>query len=259
MEFAALKPMEESILKNLNKIVKNFKAKLKEQKVGVFVSGGIDSSIIATLVFKNFKNVTLISLQTKYSKDKPYVELLRKFLKTKPVFYKLEKEEIEKAKPEIEKILKEKRIEPLKVHLPIATSFYFLCKKANDLGIKRALTGQGPDILFAGYHKYEKVPLDKLNEEIKKDLPLLEIDKSRDNAIAKIFGITLYNPYLEKEFVDLALKIPAEEKIRFLKGKRVEKWIMRKLGEQLGLPKEIVWRPKKAIQYSTGVSRIMQT
>ncbi len=249
--------MEEGILKKLNKIVKNFKAKLEEQKVGIFVSGGIDSSIIATLVFKNFKNATLISLETKYSKDKPYVELLSKFLKTKPVFYKAEKEEIEKAKPKIEKILKEKRIEPLKVHLPIATSFYFLCKKANELGIKHVFTGQGPDILFAGYHKYEKVPLDKLNKEIEKDLPLLEIDKRRDNATAKIFGIILYNPYLEKEFVNLALKIPAEEKIKFIQGKRVEKWIMRKLGEKLGLPKEIIWRPKKAIQYSTGVSKMI--
>ncbi len=248
-----------ALLDTLTHIISNHKTTLTDYPVAVFVSGGIDSSIIATLVFKNFKNVTLTSLETKYSKDKPYVELLGKFLKTKPAFYKAERDEIKKVKSEIEKILKENNIEPLKVHLPIAASFYFLCKKANELGIKHVFTGQGPDILFAGYHKYKKVPLDKLNKEIKKDLPLLEIDKRRDNAIAKIFGISLYNPYLEKEFIDLALKIPAEEKVKFIKGKRVEKWIMRKLGEKLGLPKEIVWRPKKAIQYSTGVSRIMQT
>ena len=215
--------MENNIFKKIDNIVKNFKNKLGRQKVGVFVSGGIDSSIIATLVFKHFKNPTLISLQTKHSKDKPFVELLGKFLKSKPEFCKVKKKEVEKIKPEIEKILKEKNIKPLKVHIPIATSFYFLCKKAKELKIKHIFTGQGPDVLFAGYHKYEKIPLNKLNEEIKKDLSLLEIDKRRDNAIAKIFEITLYNPYLEKEFVDLALKIPAGEKIKFIQGKRVEK------------------------------------
>lgn len=249
--------MDKRILEQLELIIKKFKEKLKLSPVAVFVSGGIDSSIIATLVFKHFKNADILSLETEFSKDKPYVELLGKFLNTKPHFVFVKKEDIKKIKPEIEKILKREKIEPLKVHLPIATSFYFLCQKANELGIKHVFTGQGPDILFAGYHKYIKVPLENLNKQIKKDLPLLEIDTKRDNVIANIFGVKLSNPYLEKEFIELALKIPPEEKIKFVKGNRVEKWIMRKAGEKLKLPKDIVWRPKKAIQYSTGMSKIV--
>lgn len=245
------------IINTLNKIISDHKQVLKNTPIGVFVSGGIDSSIIATLVSKNFKDITLISLITNHSKDKPYVESLAKFLKKPLVFAKADKEKINKIKPKIEKILKEEKIEPIKVHLPIATSFYFLCQKANELNIKHVFTGQGSDILFAGYHKYKNIPIEKLNEEIKKDLKLLEIDKKRDNALAKIFGIKLYNPYLENEFVELALKIPAEEKVKIVKENRVEKWISRKVGEKLGLPKEIVWRPKKAIQYSTGVSKLI--
>ena len=98
LEFGALEPMKESILKNLNKIVKNFRSTLGNQKIGVFASGGIDSSIIATLVFKNFKNATLISLETDYSKDKPYIELLSRFLKTKPVFLQTSESSLSKFK-----------------------------------------------------------------------------------------------------------------------------------------------------------------
>jgi hypothetical protein len=56
---------------------------------------------------------------------------------------------------------------------------------------------------LAGYHKYKNISKNNINEEIKKDLPLLEIDKKRDSGVAKFFNIKLVNPYLEKDLLTL--------------------------------------------------------
>ena len=90
-----------------------------------------------------------------------------------------------------------------------------------------------------------------MENEIKKDLVLLETDKKRDGAMANHFGITLLNPYLEQDFVDFSLSVPSELKLK----DGVEKYFMRKWGKTRGLPQEIVVRPKKAFQYSTGLQK----
>ena len=82
---------------------------------------------------------------------------------------------------------------------------------------------------------------------------LLEIDKKRDGIVAKNFGLTLYNPYLEKEFVDFCLTIP--QKFKLQKG--IEKYILREFSRKKGLPSKIVNRPKKAFQYSTGIQKLV--
>ncbi|MCS7093299.1 MAG: asparagine synthase C-terminal domain-containing protein [Patescibacteria group bacterium] len=130
-------------------------------------------------------------------------------------------------------------------------------KKVKASGISYLFTGQGPDVLLAGYHMYQKIPLEFLNQEIASDLYLLEIDKKRDQAIADFFDITLINPYLEKEMIDFCLKLPPEFKINQIEGKNYEKYLSRKLAVSLGLPKEIILRPKKAFQYSTKVRKYL--
>ena len=94
-------------------------------------------------------------------------------------------------------------------------------------------------------------PYKVLESEIKKDLILLETDKKRDGAMASYFGLTLLNPYLEQDFVEFSLTMPAELKLK----DGIEKYFMRKWGEMRNLPIEIVNRPKKAFQYSTGLQK----
>ena len=147
----------------------------------------------------------------------------------------------------IKQLLKNEGVEINIMQVSLAAGYFTIFKKAQELGITHIFTGQGPDILLGGYHKYESVT--NINEEIKKDLPLLEIDKKRDGAMAKHFGITLINPYLENTFIDFALAIPQE----YLVQGREKKLILRELGKKVGLPAEIVNRPKKAFQYSTGI------
>jgi asparagine synthase (glutamine-hydrolysing) len=69
--------------------------------------------------------------------------------------------------------------------------------------------------------------------------------------------IELINPYEEKQFLEYALLIPSELKLYKQDGTIIEKYVLRLVAQKLGLPKEIVWRPKKAFQYSSRIQKIL--
>lgn len=241
-----------TILDNLyNRYINLF----QNQSIGVFVSGGIDSSLIAYFTNKYFKNFSLFTLHSKTGLDLNYVKLLNNLLKKNLIIVDFDKEKLEKIKPTVLKILTENKIETNPTQLSLASALYFLCEKAKQEKTKIIFTGQGPDILLGGYHMYQKLNIKNLNEKIKDDLPLLEVDKKRDGVIAQYFNIQLINPYLEKEFVDFSLSIPAEFKINKINDQIFEKYLSRKVGEYLNLPKNIITRHKKALQYSTKIRK----
>lgn len=241
----------------LKKIFQQIKDNLSDQKMAVLVSGGIDSSIIAFFVCQYFSQIHLYSLGTKNNSDFYFVDLLNYWLKKPLKKVIVSENEIKKGKKIVEKILKKNKVDDNPTQLSLALSFFLVLKEIRKSQIKYVFTGQGPDILLAGYHKYKKIPLDKINQEIKKDMPLLEIDKKRDQAIASYFGIQLVNPYLDHQFVNFSLTIPAFFKINFIEDKIYEKYLSRRVGEKLGIAKEIILRHKKALQYSTGIIKLI--
>lgn len=222
---------------------------------GVLLSGGIDSSTITQLVNKYFKKNTILSFGTNKTKDKPFVELFCRKNNQDFIWLEIDKENISANKKIVIELLNENNIDTNTMQISLATGYFLIFKKAHDLGIKTIFTGQGPDILLGGYNMYKKINVEDINAKIEKDLPLLEVDGNRDNAMANYFGIKLINPYLEKEFIELSLKIPGQYKIK----NNIEKYILRKFAEKIGVPKEIVDRPKKAFQYSTGIQNLYKS
>lgn len=214
---------------------------------GILLSGGIDSSIIAYFISSYFKEYTVLSMGTNHTKDRMFIDIVSQHLHKPYTWVEITQKDMLQFNIKIEQILRENNIEVSLMQRSLALGYFLIFKKASELGITHIFTGQGPDILLGGYHKYESV-LD-ISAEIKKDLPLLEVDKNRDGAMAKYFNITLINPYLEERFVDFALTIPQE----YLVQGSEKKLILRELGKKIGLPLEIVNRPKKAFQYSTGI------
>lgn len=214
---------------------------------GVLLSGGIDSSTIAYFVSSYFKKYTILSMGTNHTKDRVFIDIVSKHLNKPYIWVEITQADVFQFNIKIEQILRENNIEVNLMQRSLALGYFLIFKKARELGVTHIFTGQGPDILLGGYHKYKSV-LD-ISAEIKKDLPLLETDKKRDGAMAKYFNITLINPYLEERFVDFALTIPQE----YLVQGSEKKLILRELGKKIGLPLEIVNRPKKAFQYSTGI------
>ncbi|MDO9028033.1 MAG: asparagine synthase-related protein, partial [Candidatus Roizmanbacteria bacterium] len=153
----------------------------------------------------------------------------------------------------VKNLLIKAKVEPDLTNLSLALGYFLIFKKIKNEGFKFVFTGQGPDILFAGYHRYRMLSESQCVRAIREDLPLLEIDKRRDSAIAGFFGLKLINPYLESEFVKLALEIPVKYKIK----DKIEKYIVRQYAKSIGLPDDLATRPKKAFQYSTGIQSLL--
>jgi asparagine synthase (glutamine-hydrolysing) len=240
-------------IQKADSIVSNHCTRYRGQfaQVGVLLSGGIDSSVITSYVLKQFTNPTIFSMGTTDTKDRPFIDLFASCFNVIYEWVGLTEESIREALPSVSRLLIENSIEDSTMQRSLGIGYYLIFKRAAELGIQGIITGQGPDILFAGYHKYKQLSGVGLNNQIQKDLILLETDKRRDSAMAKQFGITLFNPYLEPDFVDFSLQVPAELKLK----DGVEKYFMREWGRSRGLPPEIVQRPKKAFQYSTGLQK----
>jgi len=250
--------MENQLVKKylnlLHQFYQNYKKEIGEKKVGVMLSGGIDSSIIAFFTHLYFKKTSFFTLASdEKSDDLFHAQVLAEKInkKLQVIFY--QKDDVLKTRNKVLEILEKNNVEINPMQIALALAFFLVCQKVKKHSINFLFTGQGPDILLAGYHKYKSVPKNHINEQIKKDLLLLEIDKKRDSAVAEFFNIRLINPYLEKEFIDFTLEIPADFKINLIRGKNYEKYLSRKVGEFLRLPKEIILRHKKALQYSTKI------
>lgn len=245
--------MREKFLKQINCVLKeNFEKyfqRYQKEKIGVLVSGGIDSSIIAWWIKKIFLKPVFISIAGKNSKDWVYLNILEKFLKIRIIKVSYNLENLKRVILEVNKVYKKNNFYSDLTHLSLGIGLWLALEEAKKREIKILFSGQGPDVLLGGYHRYRNKGLNNLNKIIKNELSLLEKDKKREKILADHWKIRIIYPYLEENFVNLCLIIPADLKIK--RGK--EKFILREYGKFLGLPKEIVLRPKKSFQYSSGI------
>jgi asparagine synthase (glutamine-hydrolysing) len=119
----------------------------------------------------------------------------------------------------------------------------------------RLLCGQGADELFLGYAHFRGLSVSEAAERSRQDLDrLLADDWPRAQRIARRLGRSLGAPYLDPRFRDAAQRIPWE---RRLPG-REAKSIFRDFAEHRGLPAELARRPKRAVQFGSGVDRILR-
>lgn len=134
-----------------------------------------------------------------------------------------------------------------------STPMYLLSRAIKSMGIKMVLSGEGSDELFGGYLYFHKAPDAKqLHEETVRKLGKLHLyDCLRANKSLAAWGVEGRVPFLDKEFIDTAMRInPAEKLSGRSGGGRMEKWVLREALKDL-LPDEITWRQKE--QFSDGV------
>ena len=131
-----------------------------------------------------------------------------------------------------------------------STPMYLMARKIKAMGIKMVLSGEGADELFGGYLYFHKAPnAQEFHEEtVRKVNKLHMFDCLRANKSMAAWGIEARVPFLDKEFVDTAMRLNPE--LKMITGGRIEKNIIREAFEDL-LPEEIVWRQKE--QFSDGV------
>lgn len=131
-----------------------------------------------------------------------------------------------------------------------STPMYLMARVIKSMGIKMVLSGEGADELFGGYLYFHKAPSARdFHEETVRKLDKLHMyDCLRANKSLAAWGIEGRVPFLDKEFMDVAMRINPGDKM--INGERMEKWVVRKAFESY-LPESVVWRQKE--QFSDGV------
>ncbi len=206
-------------------------------------SGGLDSSIIAALC----PDVELYSVGMEGSHDIMQTKRAAKLLglSDKLHLHELTMDEVESALPDVIRAVESG--DPLKVS--IAMPLFFASRDAHNDGIRVMFSGQGADELFAGYKRYESMNPAELELALRKDLDnIAENNLERDDAVTMANAVEHRVPYLDREVVELTLRIAPELKIH----NGIRKYILRLAAKKL-LSDELVFKEKKAAQYSSGI------
>jgi len=131
-----------------------------------------------------------------------------------------------------------------------STPMYLMARVIKSMGIKMVLTGEGADEIFGGYLYFHKAPdAQALHEETLRKVSKLHLyDCLRANKSLAAWGVEGRVPFLDKEFIDVAMRMNPADKLS--KDGRMEKWVLRKAFEDY-LPESVAWRQKE--QFSDGV------
>jgi len=227
---------------------------------GVLLSGGLDSSVIAAIT----KKFASKRIETDDQEDAWYPQLhsFAVGLKGAPDLVAAQKaaEHIGTIHHEINFTIQEglDAIRDVIYHLETydvttvraSTPMYLLARVIKSMGIKMVLSGEGSDELFGGYLYFHKAPnAQEFHEETVRKLKKLYLyDCLRANKSLAAWGVEGRVPFLDKEFMDIAMRINPSDKM--IRNGRMEKWVVRKAFEDY-LPESIAWRQKE--QFSDGV------
>ena len=229
---------------------------MSDVPIGVLLSGGLDSSLTASIASRLLadKGKKLHSFSIGLDADAPDAKAARKVAE----FLGTEHHEIHFTIEEGIKIL-DQLIWHLETYdvtsIRASTPMYFLSKAITDMGIKVVLSGEGADEIFGGYLYFRNAPsTDEFQKEtIERVQKLFTADLLRADKSTMAHGLEARVPFLDKAFLEMAIQIKPEEKQpKTYNG--VEKYILRKAfdtPENPYLPQEVLWRQKE--QFSDGV------
>ena len=229
---------------------------MSDVPIGVLLSGGLDSSLTSAIASRLLaeSGKKLHSFSIGLDADAPDAAAARKVAK----YLGTEHHEVHFTIEEGIKILNTLiwHLETYDVtSVRASTPMYFLSKAITDLGIKVVLSGEGADEIFGGYLYFRNAPSaeDFQKETIERVQKLFTADLLRADKSTMAHGLEARVPFLDKAFLDVAVRIKAEEKMpKTYDGK--EKYILRKAFDTPDnpyLPPEVLWRQKE--QFSDGV------
>ncbi len=227
---------------------------------GVLLSGGLDSSITSALA-KKYSKKRVESNDVK-SAWYPQLHSFAVGLKGSPDLIAAQKvaDHIDSIHHEITFTVQEglDAIKDVIYHLETydvttiraSTPMYLMARVIKSMGIKMVLSGEGADEIFGGYLYFHKAPDSKEfhEETVRKLDKLYQYDCLRANKSLAAWGIEGRVPFLDKEFIDVAMRINPKDKM--ITSEKMEKWVLRKSFENY-LPESVAWRQKE--QFSDGV------
>ena len=223
------------------------------EKVGIMFSGGIDSALIAHVARRFNSKLFPYSVGMEGSEDIRYAKKFAEELGLEVRQIILSEEELTSYYEKVRSLLSEKDFIKIELAIPV-----FICSElAKKDGIRVILTGSGAEELFAGYDRHlqcflkggdlRKMLSDELRALHSKDLNSIE-------HIASLNQCELRYPFLDEDFIKAATSLKPE--LNLSRGGE-KKRILKLISIELGLPREIAERPKKAMQYGSGIHKIL--
>ncbi len=224
------------------------------KKVAVAFSGGLDSSLVAFLADKCGVQVNLIHISLENQLESEEAIRIADELNLPLQVHLFKESDLEAVLPKVVELIEE----PDSVKTSIGVPFYWTAERAAECGLKVLLAGQGADELFGGYQRYVNEYCFSGNKKVSRLMfndvaSIHESNLERDNKICAYHDVELRLPFASFEIAKFALSLPVELKIE-RKPDCLRKLILRKVASNVGLPFSAVEKPKKAVQYSTGIS-----
>jgi asparagine synthase (glutamine-hydrolysing) len=236
--------LERSVVKRL----------MSDVPLGAFLSGGLDSSLIAALVRPHVDELHTFSVGLEGSPDLEAARVVARHLDTVHHEHRLRAEEVAEVLPAIVFHLESFDRDLVRSAIPT----WFTARLAAD-SVKVILTGEGADELFAGYGYYRRFqdPAE-LHTELRRSVRSLHnVNLQRVDRMTMAHSVEGRVPFLDLEMIDLAQTIPPQLKLKGNgKGRSIEKWVLRKAAEEV-LPPVIVWRDKEQFDEGSGTVNLL--
>ncbi len=236
-------------------LVKSVTRRVHDQKeVAVAFSGGLDSSVVAHLAKKCGVKVELLHVSLENQPETEEAIEAAEALDLPMQIHLYKDSDVEAALPKVVELIEE--ADPVKA--AIGVSFYWAAQQASEAKYRALLAGQGADELFGGYQRYVTEACNGYTERARRTMfkdvvSIHESNLERDLKITGFHDVELRCPFASYAIAEFALGLPLECKIEN-KPDTQRKLVLRQVARNLGIPAVISDKPKKAVQYSTGIN-----
>ena len=209
-------------------------------------SGGLDSSILGQIKKEQGLNAITIITKDFLGTDLEYSQIMGKHIGINLELRYVNINEILDAVKGTIKILK--NFNDIEIRNSIVSYLYLNTLKEKN--VKKVITGDGADEIFAGYNFLIKKNHAELRTELRR---MKEIMHFTSQKIASELGISVQMPYINENVIGLAETLPIEQLVNQKNGVKFGKWILRKAFEN-NLPSSVIWREKTPMQDGSGTT-----
>ena len=231
------------------------------RRVGVLLSGGVDSCLLAKLVRDAAPDLGIETIVYSVGlPGSPDVNFAREFARELGVKHEVKTLTIDEVEQYIPKVIEAIEDSDF-VQVETGIGLYAALEMASHDGVKGVFSGQGPDELWGGYSWYPKVlgkdGRHELCRRMWDDFTRVDIETlDRENKIAMAHGVELFFPYLDTKVVNVAMSVASELKVT-AEEDRLGKHPHRQLAIQMGVSEKYANREKLAIQHGTGIHGLL--
>lgn len=228
------------------------------EKVSVAFSGGLDSALTALLAKKANCMLEAVSVGLPGSPELSTVEQFARELDLPITIETFGLDSLEEYVRRVVWLIEEPNLMKVSVAVPLHWAAMVAAKR----GCRIMLCGQGSDELYGGYYKYARTLDAKGRKALEAELyrsvvESAQVNYERDDQATAPFGVELRTAFADLDVIRFSLSIPSQFKVK-AGNDLTRKWVLRNVAKEAGLPEDMTWRRKKAIQHGTGVENAIR-